>query len=102
MRIIISYKTLGYEKSECRVPYFYPSNYYIYSYSNIWGGRMIIIEKDMISVKYYDQIIHLDESNITIKMLDTIIEIQGKTLYVSYFTNIEVIVHGKFLNIQFI
>lgn len=62
---------------------------------------MIIIEKDTMSVKYYEEIIRLEDSQIEIKMPDNIIKIRGENLNVSYYTSIEVVVHGTFSNILF-
>jgi len=74
--------------------------YYIFSY-NVWGDIMIIIEKNSLSVKYYEQILQLDDSKIVIKMEDNIIKIRGEKLNVSYYTNVEVVVHGTFSSIHF-
>lgn len=62
---------------------------------------MIIIEKNSMSVKYYEQILQLDDSKIEIKMLDNIIKIRGEKLNVSYYTNVEIVVHGIFSSIHF-
>lgn len=53
------------------------------------------------SVKYYEKILRLEDSNIDIKMPDNIIKIQGKELNVSYYTSVEVVVHGTFSKILF-
>jgi len=62
---------------------------------------MIIIEKNSLSVKYYEQILQLDDSKIVIKMVDNVIKIRGEKLNVSYYTSVEVVVHGTFSSIHF-
>lgn len=62
---------------------------------------MIIIDRKMISIKYYETIILLDNNIIEVKMKDNYIKIQGKDLEVSYYSSNEIIVHGIFKSITF-
>ena len=62
---------------------------------------MIIMEHNRISIKYYETIILLENNIIEVKMKDKYVKIVGKDLQVSYYTSIEIIVHGDFKNITF-
>lgn len=62
---------------------------------------MIIMEHNRISIKYYESIILLENNIIEVKMKDKYVKILGKDLQVSYYTNIEIIVHGNYKSISF-
>lgn len=62
---------------------------------------MIIMERNRISIKYYESIILLENNIIEIKMKDTYVKILGKDLQVTYYTNMEVIVYGNYKTISF-
>lgn len=56
---------------------------------------MIIVNEDVLSIKYYDEIIKLQDFQIQIKIKDKFITISGKGLSIQYYSEHEIIVHGS-------
>lgn len=55
----------------------------------------------MIRVIDFIRIIHLEENQIKIQMKDYCLILEGENFHINYFESMEIIIHGKILNIKF-
>lgn len=62
---------------------------------------MIYIQDNKMYVKYYQNVLLIDDNVIEIEMKNNYIQIHGTELEVRYYSNDEIIIRGHFKSIEF-
>lgn len=67
----------------------------------IWGGIMILIDEKKIYIKDYQEILYMDQENISIDMKTYILKIKGQHLEMNYYDCYEIRIYGNMKVIEY-
>lgn len=61
---------------------------------NVWGGSMLVIDKDQVNIREYQEVLKLESNTIMVKMENHDITIHGKDLHIIYLGVEEIVLKG--------